>query len=233
MCGVMRAAVELEAVAAAAEAACRMSDSSDLAAPRNVASSTVAGACTIHGDGLTNACAGKAATFTIEARNESGDVQTTGGDGFSVSIRLTGQGTRCRARLTDLGDGTYTCHFKPIGRGRCTISVALQGQQLPGSPFTCHVRAPVPSAAQCIVEGAALSQVTAGKPASFQISFRDDGGQLAPSGELDVLVQQVRDMYHWDREKGRAGGGEGDGEGEGEGEGGVRVRVRVRVRVIG
>ncbi len=155
--------------------------------------SSVAKMCETSGEGLHMAQAGQRTTFQIEARDINGDRQPNGGDNFFVSIRYSGQGTRVRATVLDHDDGTYIVAFKPESTGRVTISVSLSGETLPGSPFTCNVRAPQPCASSCRVSGGALTKVVAGNKEVFTISFRDELGQLTSASELDVCVLPARD----------------------------------------
>ena len=117
--------------------------------------SSVAGMCECHGAGLSTAQAGHRTTFTIESRDVNGDRQPNGGDSFFVSIRYSGQGTRVRAQVQDLDDGSYTVAFKPESTGRVTIAVSLMGDPLQGSPYTCNVRPWRPMAPQKPCDAAA------------------------------------------------------------------------------
>ena len=150
-------AAALEAEASATEAACRSGASAPL-------TTTVAEECIVSGNGLTQACVGRRASFSIEARDATGTSQENGGDSFFVSIRYNGLGARVRAQITDNNDGSYTVNFKPGFPGRCNITISLLGSSLPGTPCTCNVHSPLPCAAQCTVEGDSLSNCIAGKP---------------------------------------------------------------------
>lgn len=127
------------------------------------ATSTKVELCDVRGPGLLSAQAGQRTQFTIEARDSNGDRQPNGGDSFFVSIRYSGQGTRVRTQITDFDDGSYVVSYKPMSTGRCTISVSLLGESLPGSPFSCHVREPLPCASQCVATGNALAAAIAGE----------------------------------------------------------------------
>ena len=105
--------------------------------------------CRASGEGLSRALVERVATFAIEAHDSNGSRLTTGGATFAVNIRATGN--RYRSKLFDHGDGKYTVRFKPTAVGKCTITISLMGESLPGSPFTCVVSAPRPHAPNCIV----------------------------------------------------------------------------------
>jgi hypothetical protein len=127
--------------------------------------------------------------FKITAYVGKGELQPNGGDVFSVSIR--GRGERVRAKIIDNEDGTYNVGFKPTTSGRYLIWVSHGSTQLPGSPFTCIVSTPSPSAPSCELRGPALTSATARKEEFFEVSFRDALGQTAHAEELDVYVTQL------------------------------------------
>ena len=67
---------------------------------------TEAATCHISGVGLSQALVLQEAHFIIEACDDTGARQVTGGDVFTVAVRMASQGTRVRARVSDRGDGT-------------------------------------------------------------------------------------------------------------------------------
>ena len=150
---------------------------------------SAASCCRMSGDGLTRALVWQVASFTIEAHDEAGRRQTTGGDSFFVAIRASGRGTRVRAKVVDLGDGTYRCIFKPPTAGLMAISVSLMGESLPGSPSTCSARSAKPRSEKCFLSGEALTHAVSDTPSHFFISFRDALGNLTHAEELDVFVR--------------------------------------------
>lgn len=116
---------------------------------------TDASKCIVAGEGLHEATSRKLNMFSIEARDATGAPQHSGGDVFLVSIR--GRGETVRAKVLDNERGTYFVGYKPVVSGKYYINVSLRGFQLPGSPFTCFVTTPTPSAAHCILRGQALT----------------------------------------------------------------------------
>lgn len=94
-----------------------------------------------------------------------------------------------------------------------TICVSLLSELGPepiaGSPFTCHVSTPTPSAPHCILRGPALQAAIARKEETFEIQFRDATGQLAHAEDLDVFVTRVHVPAGQ-----TADGGEGDAAGQ-------------------
>ena len=124
---------------------------------------TVARWSTVEGTGLTETGVNESASFTIVAHDFTGARQQTGGDTFFVAVRCNAQGTRVRAKIADLGDGSYCTTFKPPTPGKYTIALSLLGEPLPGSPFACTVSTPTPKADKCILNGDALTRATARK----------------------------------------------------------------------
>ena len=151
---------------------------------------TMAHLCRLSGPGLREASVWQRTVFCIEAFDDCGVRQCSGGDTFFIAIRCTSQGTRIRAKVTDDSNGSYTVAYKPPTSGHCTISVSLMGEPLPGSPFRCLIHALRPCAAMCKLSGDALHHAVAHKPQHFLISFRDSLGHLAHSEELDVHVER-------------------------------------------
>ena len=147
-----------------------------------------------HGTGLTAASVRQFGVFTIEAHDDRGERQQQGGDAFSVVIR--GRGERVRARVIDNSDGTYTVGYKASSSGRYTISIALDGEPLRGSPFACTVSTLTPCASMCRLQGKALSHAIAREQSSFEVRFCDALGQVAHAEELEVYVEPVVEGAH-------------------------------------
>ena len=154
---------------------------------------TEAATCHVSGVGLSQALVLQEAHFIIEACDDTGARQVTGGDVFTVAVRMASQGTRVRARVSDRGDGTYRVSYKSATSGPCSISVSMMNEPLPGSPFTCHVSGSTPAADMCILKG--LRRAIASRQEHFSVGFRDFLGQVSNSEELDVFVRPV-DEHH-------------------------------------
>ena len=156
---------------------------------------TAAATCHVSGIGLSHALVLQEAHFIIEACDDTGARQVTGGDVFTVAVRMASQGTRVRARVSDRGDGTYRVSYKSATSGPCSISVSRMNEPLPGSPFTCHVSGSTPAADMCILQGEGLRRAIASRQEHFLVGFRDFLGQVSNSEELDVFVRPV-DEHH-------------------------------------
>ena len=143
----------------------------DAPAAQKVTLRTEAKACKVSGQALEIATLRQPNTFCIEAFSASAR-QERGGDIFLVTIR--GCGCKVRAKVTDVGDGTYTVCFKPEVAGKYAISISLASERrlrgelvalqepLPGSPYRCVAQASTPCAARCILRGDALQTAIAG-----------------------------------------------------------------------
>ena len=158
--------------------------------------------CQVSGDGISMAAINQSTSFTIVACNASGIRFEEGGAVFTVTARFSGLGARVRTKIEDNHDGSYTVTYKPTTAGRCAINVMHGGIAVAGSPFACTVSAPLPCAAQCVLQD--LTPAVALRPESFKLSFRDALGQLTHACELDVWVEPVA---------ARGGGGERRGAG--------------------
>lgn len=68
--------------------------------------------CIARGPGLVDGIAGIESLFMIEARNSSGQPQTTGGDKFFAYISGP-ENTRIYGNVLDNNNGTYTVTYTP------------------------------------------------------------------------------------------------------------------------
>lgn len=128
---------------------------------------------------------GAGATFTVLAYNSRGERLTNGGESVLAAVRGA---SRVRARVTDLGDGSYAVKWRPEVSGTYTIAVSVGGAPLAGSPITVHVHDSTPFAACCELRGAALHEITSRVAASFDVCFRDRGNRKTQAVDLDVFV---------------------------------------------
>ena len=118
---------EQERVAAeaeAAQAAAKSAEQKALLEAENAALLTDPARCRLSGDGLVQAKTREAAEFSIEACDPKGRKRDGGGDAWTIAIRGPAK-TRCR--VTDNGDGTYTCQWKPWCSGTYSLSISLWG----------------------------------------------------------------------------------------------------------
>ena len=130
----------------------------------------VASQCKVSGVGLELAIARQTASFTIEACDEEGTPLRKGGTPFFAAVRGS---SLVKARLTDNGDGTHLCEYRPSVSGNFSIAVSLNGAPLPGSPFALQVLQPRPDAPQCLLRGDGLNG--GGRPRADRVLRRIRG----------------------------------------------------------
>lgn len=143
--------------------------------------------CQVSGDGVHTSIVRQIAEFSIEAVDSNYCRCKDGGENFFVLMR--GCGTTMRAKVDDNEDGTYTVRYKPESSAVITIFVSLNGEQLPGSPFTATATTPTPVASLCKVRGDALTSAVARVQQYFEVQFKDALKQAAHAEELDVYVE--------------------------------------------
>ena len=80
--------------------------------------------------------------------------------------------------VKDERDGRYTCSCTAYRAGAYTLSVALRGETLPGSPFRAHVAPATVHAGACVATGDGMQKATAGVPARFALALRDPYGNV-------------------------------------------------------
>ena len=140
------------------------------------------------GIGIHTAIARQTASFTIEAFDEEGIRMNKGGTPFFVAVRGS---ALVKARLTDNGDGTCLCEYRPSVSGNFSIAVSLHGVPLAGSPFPLQVLQPRPDPPQCLLHGEGLHEAVARERTEFFVEFVDKLGQVTHAEDIDVWVEQV------------------------------------------
>ena len=111
-----------------------------------------------------------------------------GGTPFFVAVRGS---ALVKARLTDNGDGTCLCEYRPSVSGNFSIAVSLHGVPLAGSPFPLQVLQPRPDPPQCLLHGEGLHEAVARERTEFFVEFVDKLGQVTHAEDIDVWVEQV------------------------------------------
>jgi adhesin/invasin len=76
--------------------------------------------------------------ITVQSRDQSGNLVTTGG--HTVMVTITGTNPAGSFLATDNGDGTYRATYVPHSKGKDFIAITLDGTAIKGSPFTSDVR---------------------------------------------------------------------------------------------
>ena len=131
----------------------------------------------IHGPGLEPGLkTGKPASFTIDC-NEAGE--------GPVDVTIDGPGrTTIKAELTDNGDGTFKCTYRPTKPGQYTISVKFDNALVPQCPVKVAVGTAADSTTKIKAWGPGLERGVAGRPAEFYINCKN-----APIENLTVGVE--------------------------------------------
>ena len=120
--------------------------------------------CTAIGEGLSRGICGKAAMFTIIAKDHQGANRCVGGDLVKVSI-LSPDGQKIVGEIYDRQNGNYSVTFRPQCEGEHIITATIRGQPIMSSPFTLVIK-----------QG--RNYVNIGQPI-FQVgSEGEEGGQL-------------------------------------------------------
>ena len=120
--------------------------------------------CTAIGEGLSRGICGKAAMFTIIAKDHQGANRCVGGDLVKVSI-LSPDGHTIMGEIYDRQNGNYSITYRPQCEGEHIITATIRGQPIMSSPFTLVIK-----------QGRHYANI--GQPI-FQVGTEgEDGGQL-------------------------------------------------------
>lgn len=92
--------------------------------------------CSIEGDGILGSCVKEEATFTVLARDIHDNLVVNCANEFSVT--MTGP-QRIKPKVTNHGDGTFTCSYSCSITGAYVTSVLVSGQHIRGSQFNTSI----------------------------------------------------------------------------------------------
>ncbi|KAF6772453.1 hypothetical protein AHF37_07036, partial [Paragonimus kellicotti] len=128
-------------------------------------------------------------SFHVDTRDAGiGDLELSVSDPEAQPLQL---------EVVDHGDGTYTCHYRPMIVGRHTVRVKFGGQEITESPFLVPV-APSGRADLCRIESGNDSRVPVGQECVITLNTSQAGiGQVTcrivtPSGATaDVEIQEA------------------------------------------
>ena len=152
----------------------------DAAADRSVAT----------GNGLSEARAGSAATYSLHMRDEFGNPRHVGGD--EVWMSIAGDESRVEAFVDDLANGSYAIRYRVTRSGRFGLEVHLGKAQVVNSPFSLLVVPSHPVAAATSLRGAALTAATAGENQTFAIEAKDEFGNRARPRSVESLAAEIQ-----------------------------------------
>ena len=147
--------------------------------------------CVASGRGLHTAVVRQLAQFVVTACDETGARKTVGGDVLHATVHGVLPPSNIRCKLHDHGNGTYTGEYKPEVSGSIQITITINGQPIPGSPFSVQSVTLRPEPAMCILRGDALKAAVARQPMAFDIEYVDALGHVAYAEDLDVRVEPM------------------------------------------
>ena len=88
------------------------------------------------GKGLYGGTVGREAQFNLTTRNAAAEQCYSKKDNVTVDLRdERGQESKTTFVVNDNKDGTYKISYSPTFRGKCNLSVKVNGQHIRGSPF--------------------------------------------------------------------------------------------------
>ena len=154
----------------------------------------VAAKCSASGRGLQTAVVGQVSQVTITCNDTRGRRRETGGDAVSVAVRGVSPPSKLRVKLHDHGNGHYVAEYKAEVSGQLTIHVTINGQPLPGSPFSVTALTLRPDPVKCELRGDALTSAIARKTMAFEIDFIDALGNPAVAEDLDMRLERIEPL---------------------------------------
>lgn len=77
--------------------------------------------------------------------------------------------------ISEHGNGQFSCSYLPTAAGDHTISIKVDNNHIPGSPFTAHVKFAAYTD-KCSAEGPGLVSGTTTEPCCFKIRSKDEAG---------------------------------------------------------
>lgn len=127
--------------------------------------------------------AGMATTITVTARDALGNALRGGGDRVVVTVRGANTAT---PEVKDNADATYTARYSPRVVGVDEIEVTLNGEPIPGSPFTSIVDAGGPDPTK--TRAAVPATCTVGTAATLSVVTYDAYGNRLGSGGASIAA---------------------------------------------
>ena len=136
---------------------------------------TCAGSSQLSGDGKDKAVAGQMATMLLTAVDCYGNMQTAGGDPWSVSLTRPGV-TTVSARVLDKADGTYALSYNAAVSGLWQLHVMTGGAHADGSPFSVLIDPGPTDAHASIAVGEGTSMAAIGETTTIMVRSKDHHG---------------------------------------------------------
>ncbi|KAE8736626.1 hypothetical protein FOCC_FOCC017919 [Frankliniella occidentalis] len=134
----------------------------------------------VSGPGLKACALGRPASITVDPQKAGNGAVPPGGGTCSISV-LAPSGRTLPSTTSQSPDNKFTATFTPEEVGRHSLTVALDGEPVRGSPFACNVY----DVNKIKVTG--LGQCKVGKPATFTVDACSAG-----EGTLELVVSTER-----------------------------------------
>jgi len=135
------------------------------------------GKCVAIGPGATKVIAGQLAEFKIQAKDSSGNNLDKGGTTISAVFKDPTGPVTCK--IVDNGDGTYTGSYTPTTSGNSDLVIEVKTEAFGeglinnGQPYSVHVLAGAPVAANTVASGPGLKGGNAGVKSVVTVQAHD------------------------------------------------------------
>ena len=144
--------------------------------------------CKLEGMGLRVAKVGIVASFTIMAHFADGRRMTIGGCRFAAIV--VGSTEKTIVDIQDNRNGTYSATYRLNSWGDFTLSVTLDGQQLPEMPYTVEVHGG-PEARASTASGPGLQTPTSDHETEFTVWVKCGDGTGIDLPGADASIEQA------------------------------------------
>lgn len=92
-----------------------------------------------------------------------------------LEVKVMGPSGTKPVEIDEHGNGQFSCSYLPTMAGDHTVDIKVNGQHIPGSPFTAHVQFAAYTD-KCRAEGPGLVSGTTSEPCRFKIIAKDGAG---------------------------------------------------------
>lgn len=139
--------------------------------------------CTIIGENINKAIAGKTSKIILQAYDKLGNARESGGEDFMSILTHTTAGHIVDVDVRDLENGKYELSFVATDAAEYELEVVLGESVVSGTPFKIQVESAKRShGASCTISGEGASVAKAGIETSFFIEARDKFGNMRKEG---------------------------------------------------
>ena len=148
----------------------------------------------VEGKGVEEAEVNKPAEFSLQLADSHGRA-VEGPCVVEVEVRSLVDGSVSQATVTPAGNGTCKATYTPRNRGRHSISVLLNGNKMPGCPFTIFARFPPTQLNNPVKRFHGVTKpygITISKSGEVIIAVWYGGGELAVFNKLGEKVKVIK-----------------------------------------